>query len=181
MLLGDGGVARAAHDVEALGERLHDAVLDPVVDHLDEVAAADRPAVQVAILGGAAQLLAPRGALDAAAPRCEGLEDRIEALDHGGVAPDHQAVASLEAEHATAGPGVDVRDLPGGERLGAPDVVLEERVAAVDHGVPGLEQAGELHHGRFGGRSAGTMTHTARGLARPATSAASESAPLAPS
>ena len=64
MLLGDRRVRGAAHDVEALGDRLHDAVLDAVVDHLDEVARADRPAVQVAVLGGAADLLATRRALD---------------------------------------------------------------------------------------------------------------------
>ena len=155
VLLGDGRVAGAAHDVEALGERLHDAVLDAVVDHLDEVPAADRAAVQVAVLGGAADLLAAGRALDAAAPRREGLEDRIEALHRGAVAADHQAVAALEAEHAAAGAGVDVGDLLAGERPGAADVVLEERVAAVDHGVARFEHVAELRHGGLGGRAGG--------------------------
>ena len=40
-------------DVEALGVGGHDPVLDPVVDHLHEVAGAVRAAVQVAVLGRA--------------------------------------------------------------------------------------------------------------------------------
>ena len=40
-------------DVQALGVGGHDPVLDPVVDHLDEVAGAARSAVQVPALGGA--------------------------------------------------------------------------------------------------------------------------------
>ena len=49
-LLADVGVL---DDVEALGVGGHEAVLDAVVDHLDEVARARRAAVQVAVLGGA--------------------------------------------------------------------------------------------------------------------------------
>src|ERR1051325_11731715 len=94
MFLGDRRVSGAAHDVEALGDRLHDAVLDPVVDHLDEMASADRAAVQIAVLGGACDLLAARRALDAAATGCERLEDRIEALHDVLVAADHHAIAT---------------------------------------------------------------------------------------
>ena len=43
-------VAGVAQDVEAFGVRLHQAVLDPVVDHLHEVAGARRTAMQVATL-----------------------------------------------------------------------------------------------------------------------------------
>ena len=50
------------HDLEALGVRLHQAVLDPVVDHLHEVARAGRADVRVAVLGR------------------ERLEDRLEPL-----------------------------------------------------------------------------------------------------
>ena len=55
-----------AQDAEALGIGGHEAVLDAVVDHLHEVAGAVRPAVQVALLGGAADRLAARGARDIA-------------------------------------------------------------------------------------------------------------------
>src|SRR5438046_2792283 len=50
----------AAQDGQALGVGGHEAVLDAVVDHLDEVAGAVGPAVQVAALRGAAGLLPPR-------------------------------------------------------------------------------------------------------------------------
>ena len=75
--LADVGVLQ---DVQALGVGGHDPVLDAVVDHLDEVAGAGRPAVQVAVLGRSADLLAARRARDVAASRRERLEDRIEAL-----------------------------------------------------------------------------------------------------
>ena len=104
------GFARALHDVEALGDRLHDAVLDAVVDHLDEVARADGAAVQVAVFGGAAAF-ATRRALDRAAARRERLEDRIEPRHDLGVAADHHAVAALEAVDAAARAGVDVAEL----------------------------------------------------------------------
>ena len=38
-------------DVEALGVGRHHAVLDAVMDHLDEVTGAHRSAVQIALLG----------------------------------------------------------------------------------------------------------------------------------
>src|SRR5262245_46639829 len=41
-----------AQNAEPLGIGGHDSVLDPVVDHLDEVAGTVRPAVQIAALGG---------------------------------------------------------------------------------------------------------------------------------
>ena len=49
---------RIAKDVEALGIGLHEAVLDAVVHHLDEMACAARAAVHVPLFGGAAYLLA---------------------------------------------------------------------------------------------------------------------------
>ena len=54
LLLAGVGVAK---DVQPLRVGGHDAVLDAVVDHLDEVARAARTAVQVAVFGGAAYLL----------------------------------------------------------------------------------------------------------------------------
>ena len=58
----------AAQDAQPLGVGGHDAVLDAVVHHLDEVAGAVGPAVQVALLGGAADRLASR--------RCAGCRRR---------------------------------------------------------------------------------------------------------
>ena len=75
--LGLAGVG-VVEDVEAFGVGGHDAVLDAVVHHLDEVAGAVGSAVEIAMLGGAADLLASgraRGFVDAGGQR---LEDRIE-------------------------------------------------------------------------------------------------------
>ena len=67
------------HDLEPLGERLHHPVLDPVVDHLHEVAGAGRADVRVA--AGLGQVL----------------EERLDLLVRGRVAADHHAVALLQA------------------------------------------------------------------------------------
>ena len=55
-------------DVEALGIGLHQAVLDAVVDHLDEVPGAGRAAVEIAVLDARVAALAPRRARNVAAP-----------------------------------------------------------------------------------------------------------------
>jgi hypothetical protein len=68
-------VAQNAHSFRIGG---HDAVLDAIVDHLDEVTGAVRPAMQVTELGGAADILAPGRVRDVPRARGERLEDRIE-------------------------------------------------------------------------------------------------------
>ena len=105
-----------AHDLEALGVGLHESVLDPVVDHLDEVPGADRADVGVAALGG---------------------ERQQGGLDHGHRlvrAADHEAVALGQAPHAARGAGVDEADPArrGGRRL---DGLLVVGVAPVDDDV----------------------------------------------
>src|SRR4026208_1309954 len=47
-------------------------------------------------------------------------EDRIEVLDHRGLAADHQAVPSLSSPDPAAGAHVHVGDAPRGERPRAP-------------------------------------------------------------
>ena len=71
----DAGVTQ---DVEPLGVRLHQSVLDAVVDHLDEVPGARRAAVEVALFGRAS-LLRDQGARDVADARGERLRNRVEA------------------------------------------------------------------------------------------------------
>ena len=85
-------------DLEALGVGLHEAVLDAVVDHLDEVPRADRAAVQPAVR------------------RSERVEHRRQPLDGRLRAADHQAVADVVAPDAARGAGVDELDLPLGQR-----------------------------------------------------------------
>ena len=134
-------------DVEALGHRLHHAVLDAVVDHLHEVAGAAGPGVQVALLGARVAPLAAGGGGDVAFARRQRGEDGIEALDDRLLAADHQAVAALEAPHAAGGADVEVVEALCLQLAGAADVVLPEGVAAVDDGVAGREQPGQLADG----------------------------------
>ena len=60
------------------------------------------------------------------------------------LAADHQAVAPLEAEDATARADVDVVDAGGLQALGAVDVVAVVRVAAVDDDVARREHLREI-------------------------------------
>src|SRR5262249_40096632 len=102
------------------------------------------PAVEVALLRGAADLLPAGRAIHRPTARRQRLEDRIEPLD-GRLGPaDHQAVAALETPHAAAGSGVDGVDPAPGQRLPAPDVVDVVRVAAVDDRVTLGELGPEL-------------------------------------
>src|SRR5439155_697290 len=81
-------------DAEPLCVGGHDPVLNSVVDHLHEVAAAVRPAVEIPALGGAVYGLPPRSAGDTARAGSERGKDRIEALHHGVLAADHQAISA---------------------------------------------------------------------------------------
>ena len=114
------------HDLEALGVGLHEAVLDAVVHHLDEMARARRAAVQPAVRRGEVR------------QRGRQVGDRLVG------AADHQAVADLVAPDAAGGAGVDEDDAALGQRGRAPLAVGEARVAAVDEDVALAQQAGEL-------------------------------------
>ncbi len=135
--------ARVLQDVEALGDRLHHAVLDAVVDHLDEVAGAARPGVQVALLGARIAALAAGGGGDVALAGRQRREDRIEPVDDRLLAADHQAVAALEPPHAAGRADVEIVEALRLQLAGAADVVLPEGVAAVDDGVAGRRAAGQ--------------------------------------
>ena len=86
---------RVLEDVEALGVRLHQPVLDAVVDHLHEVARARRAAVQPALLLGRRVARAAGRADGGVDSRRERLQHRREPADGLVVAADHQAVAAL--------------------------------------------------------------------------------------
>jgi hypothetical protein len=150
--------------LRVLGVGSHDPVLDPVVDHLHEVAGAVGPAVQIAVLGGAGCAGVARGAGRRVDARRDGGEDRVEVLHHLLLASDHQAEAPLEPEHAAAGPDVDVVDALAGELLGPGDVVAVVGVTAVDDDVVLLEMLGQVGDDAPGG---GGGDHDPRG-ARPA-------------
>jgi hypothetical protein len=97
---------------------------------------------------------------------------------HGlGIAADHHAVTALQAPDAAGSADVDVVQAFFGEGLGAANVVLIVGVAAVDDGVAGFEQSLRVLMVSSVGAPAGSMTQTARGLARPATRAGKSATP----
>ena len=100
-----------AQDGHPLGIGGHDAVLDAVMHHLDEVAGAARPAVQVALLGSAAQFFSAGSSGDFTYPRRQRFENRIKSPNRLVGAPDHHAVAALSTPDATARPHVHILDL----------------------------------------------------------------------
>src|SRR5262249_18191640 len=80
---------------QPLGVGGHDAVLDAVVHHFDEMAGAIGSAVQVTLLSGASNLFPPRRARDVAHAWGQTGKDGIEVLDYFLLAANHHAVASL--------------------------------------------------------------------------------------
>src|SRR5437867_521689 len=106
-------------DVDAFGVRLHESVLDGVMDHLHEVARATRSTMQVAQLS-AGRFTRPtwraRDAVRLLKTRRQGPKDRLQPLYRGRRAADHQAVAALEAEDAATGADVEVCDASAVER-----------------------------------------------------------------
>ncbi len=110
--------------------------------------------MDVAILGGARQLLAAGRAGNIAAAGRQRLEDRIELLHHFFRAADHHAVAALQTPDAAAGADVDVVNAFFLELCGAANVIFEIRVAAVDEDVARLHALGQGLH-RLLGRTAG--------------------------
>ena len=78
---GSAVAAGVLQDVEALGIGLHQAVLDAVVDHLDEMAGAAGPGMEIALLDARIAAVAARRARDVAEPGRQRREDRIEPVD----------------------------------------------------------------------------------------------------
>src|SRR5215831_2538552 len=88
---------RVFQDVQPLTVSCHQSVFNSVVNHLDEVARAVWPAMQVAFFGSTFHLLASRRAIYLAATRSERLEYRVEVLNDFRLAADHLAVAAFES------------------------------------------------------------------------------------
>ena len=124
-----------AQHAQSLGVSSHDAVFDPVMNHLDEVTGAVWPAMQVTLLGGASGLFTPGRARYVACAWSQGCKDWIELLDNLLLAADHHAVTSLQSPDAAARSHVHVVDSLRREFLGAPDIVNVIGIAAVDQNV----------------------------------------------
>src|SRR5207302_8886390 len=106
-------------------ERLHEPVLDPVVDHLHVVAGAGSAEAQPAARADRRTTLLVR-------LRCEHVEDRRQRLDRLPWSADHHAVPDLQAPYAAGDADIDVGDPALAQRLRAALVVGPARVAAVD-------------------------------------------------
>ena len=138
------------------------------------------PAVQVAVLGGAAGVLAGPGVrgrrVDAGASVAKiGSRCCTDVV----LAADHLAVAALQAPDAAAGADVDVVDALGLQLRGAADVVEVVGVAAVDDDVAGL-QGGTRSASVVSTTAAGTISQTARGWSASCTKSSSDDAPSPP-
>ena len=114
-----------------LGDELHVAVLDAVVNHLDEM---PRPAV--AAVGDAGHAVVGLGG--------DLLQDRLQVLVRFLVAAGHQAGAPQRAFFAAADAHAEKSNPRRPKLLLPPLGVGEMRVAAVDHDVARLEKRLEL-------------------------------------
>src|SRR5882762_11125024 len=109
-------------DIEALRIGLHQPVFDAVVDHLDEMAGATRPAMQVALPGARVAPLAMRRCRNIALPGRQRAKDRIEPLDHGLLAANHQAITAFEPPDPATGADIEVMDALLAQGGGARDI-----------------------------------------------------------
>src|SRR5581483_11019893 len=103
--------------------------------------------MQIAALGGAADLFTSGRARDIADTRSQGRENWIEVLDCLRLAANHQAVTALAAPDAAARAHVHVMNSFRRELLGAANIVDVIGIAAVDQNVAGIEVRQEIRDG----------------------------------
>ena len=85
----------------------------------------------------------------------------FESIDGLLRASDHQAITAFTPPNTTAGADVDVIDAFGGDLPGAPDIVFEIAVSAVDDRVAGRESLAQLGHDGLGRRERRSSDRTA--------------------
>src|SRR3546814_19479208 len=101
-------------------------------------------AMHVAPLDAACAAVAARRQRDVAGPRRQCRENRVEVIDRGRRAADHEAVAAIETPHAAAGTDIDILDYTARQGGRPPDAILVERVAAIHPDVAAFQTAAEL-------------------------------------
>src|SRR6266851_1198913 len=122
----------------------HHPVLNPVMHHLDEVSAAIPATVQIALLCGPTNLLAPRSTRDISNPRSDSLEDGIKIL-HRRIRPtNHHAVTPLQPPHPSAGPHINIMNSFFSKLLRAANIVDVIRISAIDQDVAGFKMWSDL-------------------------------------
>src|SRR5689334_15967638 len=135
---------RGTEHTHALRVRGHDAVLDSVVDHFDEMAGAVWPAMEIALLGCAVNFVTSAGTRNVTDPGSEPGKDGIQMLHDLLLAADHHAVTTFKSPNTAARADVYVVDISRRKFLGPPNVVDIIRIAAVDQNVVGFEMRQEI-------------------------------------
>ena len=130
-------VVVGVEQLEALGVRLHQAVLDAVVDHLHVVPGPARTEVRVAALGS------ERG------------EQRLGVGERVLRSADHEAVPLLEAPDAAGDAAIEEAQSALLGLPGAADRVRVAAVAALDHEVARRQQTEQIGEGALGGLPGG--------------------------
>src|SRR5476649_272684 len=133
-------------NVKSFGVGSHQSVFNPVMNHLNEMAGAGRPAMEITVLDRATYLFPSRCTRDIAAPRSERLEDWVEVQYGIALASNHQTITALDPPHATARPHIDVANTFGPQFFGSPDIINIVRVASINDGVSLLHLAGKVMH-----------------------------------
>src|SRR5437667_6097020 len=95
-------------DIQALGVGGHDAVLNTIVDHLDEVASAIGSTAEVALLGSSPHLLPSRCTWCCMNARSQSRKDRVEMLNYIFLTANHQTIATLESPDASTRANVNI-------------------------------------------------------------------------
>src|SRR5262249_11658378 len=96
-----------AEDIESFRIGLHEAVLDSVMDHLDEMAGTGRAAVKIAEFCRASEFFPAGRARNVSCTGRESLENGVKTLYRLFRPADHHAVTALQAPDAAAGTDVD--------------------------------------------------------------------------
>src|SRR5271155_4544316 len=150
-------------NVKTFGVGGHQAVLDAVMNHLDEVSCAARPAMEIAVFGRAAgNFFAAGSAIHVAAAGSESLEDRIQVLDDVGLAANHLAVTAFEAPDAAGGADVGLANAFGFQLFGAANVVDVVGVAAINDDVALVKLGGQVRERRIHGEGRDHQPYGAR-------------------
>ena len=159
-LLADIGIAQYA---QPFSVRRHHSVLDPVVNHLHEMAGAARTAVQISLLGGAFKLFTTRRARNVARPRRQRREDRIECLTTF-VRPQSSCSIRAQAPDTAARSDVHIVDSLCGKFFRAANIINVIGIPSIDENVSCFKMGHEYRRSVVSTTAAGTINHIARGF-----------------
>src|SRR6266571_4269993 len=126
-------------DTQALSVGSHDAVLNTIVDHLDEVTGAIRSTKKIPLLGSSSNLFTPSSAWCCIDAGSQGREDRVEMLDDLLLTANHQAVTALEAPDASTRSAVHIVNTLALKLGSAPNIIVVVGITAIDDDVPWCE------------------------------------------